>query len=199
MLLNFKIVAPFRKFKLLTGEFARLTDDGEVDLEVSGRRVAKIDSASVNTLVAFPQVSNRQLGGLTSFERGPVPPKVGGAPQLRLAELSIPRVVAATKHRNVQLEPNLRNEYIYIYTSPSTRLIYQFFPKLLQFVIRRRRKRKRGSLLSEFLQALKLNTGRHECTRPRESDNLLSASKIDLCERTYYEHASRETLGRFSL
>lgn len=140
MLLNFKIVAPFRKFKLLTGEFARLTDDGEVDLEVSGRRVAKIDSASVNTLVAFPQVSNRQLGGLTSFERGPVPPKVGGAPQLRLAELSIPRVVAATKHRNVQLEPNLRNEYIY--TSPSTRLIYQFFPKLLQFVIRRRRKRK---------------------------------------------------------
>lgn len=44
--------------------------------------------------------------------------------------------------------------------------------------------------LSEFLQALKLNTGRHECTRPRESDNLLSASKIDLCERTYYEHAS---------
>lgn len=197
MLLNFKIVAPFRKFKLLTGEFARLTDDGEVDLEVSGRRVAKIDSASVNTLVAFPQVSNRQLGGLTSFERGPVPPKVGGAPQLRLAELSIPRVVAATKHRNVQLEPNLRNEYIY--TSPSTRLIYQFFPKLLQFVIRRRRKRKRRSLLSEFLQALKLNTGRHECTRPRESDNLLSASKIDLCERTYYEHASRETLGRFSL
>lgn len=137
MLLNFKIVAPFRKFKLLTGEFARLTDDGEVDLEVSGRRVAKIDSASVNTLVAFPQVSNRQLGGLTSFERGPVPPKVGGAPQLRLAELSIPRVVAATKHRNVQL-----TKWIYIYTSPSTRLIYQFFPKLLQFVIRRRRKRK---------------------------------------------------------
>lgn len=199
MLLNFKIVAPFRKFKLLTGEFARLTDDGEVDLEVSGRRVAKIDSASVNTLVAFPQVSNRQLGGLTSFERGPVPPKVGGAPQLRLAELSIPRVVAATKHRNVQLEPNLRNEYIYIHHRVHV-LSTNFSLNFCNSSYGGGGKGRGGVCpLSEFLQALKLNTGRHECTRPRESDNLLSASKTDLCERTYYEHASRETLGRFSL
>lgn len=114
MLLNFKTVA--HRFNRLENGFRELltrdgglTDDGEVDLEVSGRRVAKINSASVNTLVGLPQVSNRQLGGWTRFERGPLPPKVGGAPQLRLAELSIPRVVAAKTRdiRNLRSSANL--------------------------------------------------------------------------------------------
>lgn len=82
-----------------------LTDDGEVDLEISGWRVAKIHPAPVNCLVAFPQISNSQLSGRACSERRPLSPKMRGAPQLCFAKLSVSRVVAE----------KTRNKFGYLY------------------------------------------------------------------------------------
>ena len=82
------------RFWLSTDNERGLTDDGEVDLEVPGRRVAEIHPAPVHPLVALPQVTNGQLRRRARSERRSIAPEVRRAPQLRLAELSIPRVVA---------------------------------------------------------------------------------------------------------
>lgn len=68
-----------------------------------------------------------------------------------------------------------------MYVAPVLSSSNQFFTQLSQFVIVGRSECRR-SLLTLQVPSLKLNTGRQKCTRPRESDNLLSTSVIELSE-----------------
>lgn len=68
-----------------------------------------------------------------------------------------------------------------MYIAPVLSSSDQFFTQLSQFVIVGRSECRR-SLLTLQVPSLKLNTGRQKCTRPRESDNLLSTSVIELSE-----------------
>lgn len=75
-----------------------LTDDGEVNFEVPGGRVAEVDAAAVDTLVGQRQVVHLQFGGRGyRLEYGAGAERVGRRPQLGLVHVLAPHVVAETE------------------------------------------------------------------------------------------------------
>lgn len=78
--------------------FDLLTNDGEIDFEVPGGRVAEVDAAAVDALVGQRQVVHVQLGRRGDrLEYGPGAEHIGRRPQLGLVHVLAPHVVAETQ------------------------------------------------------------------------------------------------------
>lgn len=80
----------------IKGKIDVLTDNGEINFQVSRRRVSEIDPAPVDTLVTLSKILKCQLRRRACTKRRPVAPKMRGAPQFCLSELPTSRVVTAT-------------------------------------------------------------------------------------------------------
>jgi len=76
----------------------RRDDDGEVDLEVPGGRVAEVDATPVDALVLDPDVVDLQLGGMGgAAEVGTSAEGRGRGPQTRLSKLPPSHIEAVMK------------------------------------------------------------------------------------------------------
>jgi len=90
----------------IKGEINVLTDNGEINFQVSRRRVSKIDPAPVDTLVTLSKILKCQLRRRARTKRCPVAPKMRGAPKFRLSELATSRVVTATPIAEIRQQNN---------------------------------------------------------------------------------------------
>ncbi|KAJ8874632.1 hypothetical protein PR048_025498 [Dryococelus australis] len=81
-----------------------LTDDGEVDVEVAGGRVAEVNAAAVDALVGETQVVDEQLRRRRRrAEVGALAKRRWGRPQLRLAEVPAAHVEAGDTSQTSRL------------------------------------------------------------------------------------------------